>query len=96
MSKKEEKKKIIKRLIELKNLINKHNIYYHTNDRPLITDKEYDELVKENLELESKFPYLKLKSSTSNFVGAKIKNKFEKSVHLSPMHSLANGFKEND
>ena len=34
--------------------------------------------------------------STSTKVGAKILNKFVKSSHLSPMHSLANGFNEED
>ena len=57
---------------------------------------EYDKLVRENLKLESKFPKLKLKSSPNNKVGSIIQNKFNKSIHLSPMHSLANGFNMND
>ena len=93
---KERQKKIVKRLNELANLINKHNYYYHTKDKPIITDWEYDKLVKENLGLESNFPELKLKISPSNKVGSQIKNKFSKSTHLSPMHSLSNGFNQED
>ena len=87
---------IINRLEELAKLINKHNFLYHTKDQPEITDAQYDKLVKENINLESKYPELKLEYSTSNKVGSKIQNKFEKSSHLSPMHSLANGFNEKE
>ena len=45
---KDQNKKIIKRLNELANLINKHNFYYHTKDKPIIDDWEFDKLVKEN------------------------------------------------
>ena len=74
MNKKQnEKKNIIRRLEELANLIDNHNYLYHTKDKPKITDAEYDKLVKENLELESKYPELKLEKSVSKkhsgFVG---------------------------
>ena len=88
--------KIIKRLKELAKLIDKHNYHYHNEDNPKINDAEYDKLVSENLELELKYPKLKLTESTSSKVGGKIQNKFVKSPHLSPMHSLANGFNEED
>jgi DNA ligase (NAD+) len=88
--------KIIKRLKELAKLIDKHNYHYHNEDKPKINDAEYDMLVNENLELEKKYPKLKLTNSTSNKVGSKIKNKFVKSSHISAMHSLANGFNERD
>ncbi len=97
MSKKKElQQKITKRLNTLSKLIDKHNYNYHTKDQPVITDYEYDKLVKENLELESKFPELKLKKSPTDKVGYKIQNKFSKIKHLSPMHSLSNGFDEDD
>ena len=73
MNKKDEQKqKIIKRLNELASLINDHNYHYHTKDKPIINDWEYDKLVNENVKLETKFPNLKLKSSPSNKVGNKI------------------------
>ena len=39
---------IIKRLKELARLIEKHNHYYHNEDKPKISDAEYDKLVREN------------------------------------------------
>ena len=93
---KDHARKIIKRLNELNNLINEHNHHYHTKDKPIINDWEYDKLVKENLELESKFPKLILEKSALNKVGSQIHSKFSKSTHLSAMHSLSNGFNEED
>ena len=60
MTTEEKKRKIIERLKKLSKLIQKHNYHYHTNDKPLITDREYDLLIKENNKLESTFPNLKL------------------------------------
>ncbi len=96
MQKKSRDHKILNRLNELANLIKKHNHLYHNEDRPKISDVEYDKLVRENQELEKKYPQLKLNNSPSNEIGSKVKSKFEKSIHLSPMHSLANGFNELD
>ena len=96
IKKKDIKKNISNRLKELAKLIEKHNYYYHTKDKPIINDRDYDKLVIENSELESTYPDLKLKKSPSNKVGSLIENKFTKSNHLSPMHSLSNGFNEND
>ncbi len=96
MTAKENENKIKIRIRHLSELIDKHNYHYHTEDKPIISDNEYDKLVKENLELELKYPKLKLKSSPNNKVGSVIQNKFKKSIHLSPMHSLANGFNIND
>ena len=82
MQKKSRDHKILNRLNELANLIKKHNHLYHTEDRPKISDVEYDKLVRENQELEKKYPQLKLNNSPSNEIGSKIKSKFEKSIHL--------------
>ena len=47
MNKKTDFQKIKNRLKELAYLIDKHNTHYHQNDKPLISDWEYDELVIE-------------------------------------------------
>ena len=96
MTIKKKDQKIINRLKELAILIEKHNFHYHSKDKPIISDKEYDQLVKENLDLELNFPKLKFKSSPNNKVGGRIQNKFVKANHLSPMYSLSNGFNEED
>ena len=47
---------IKKRVVELIQEINQHNIYYYTNDNPIISDSEYDELVRELIQIEKKNP----------------------------------------
>ena len=53
-----EEKKIEGRLKTLAILISKHNKLYHQKDKPEIPDKDFDKLVRENNELENKFPHL--------------------------------------
>ena len=87
---------ISKRLKNLASLIHKHNKLYHQKDKHQITDKDFDKLVKENNELERKFPHLILENSPNKFVGGHPSKKFEKIIHKLPMLSLANAFNKND
>ena len=88
MQKKEIEKVYIKRINELK----KHNKAYFEDDNPLISDKDYDDIKQEILELESKYDYLKSKHSPSKKVGYEPSSKFKKVIHDIPMLSLANAF----
>ena len=87
---------IIIRLRKLSELIKKHNIHYHQEDRPKITDSKYDSLVKENNDLEKLYPHLILDDSPNNQIGAKPLKKFNKITHRTPMLSLANAFNQKD
>ena len=87
---------ITTRLIKLAKLIEKHNFHYHENDKPIISDKDFDSLIKENNELEKKFPHLILKNSPNKIVGSKPASKFKKINHKKPMLSLANAFNHKD
>jgi len=91
-----EEKKIKNRLERLSRIINKHNFLYHQKDNPKISDKEYDDYVKENNKLEKKYPHLKLNNSPNTIVGSSIANKFKKIEHKSAMLSLANAFNKKD
>ena len=87
---------ITNRLRKLSELIKKHNVHYHQDDRPKITDAEYDSLVKENNDLEKLYPHLILKDSPNNQIGARALKKFVKITHRTPMLSLANAFNQKD
>ena len=89
-------KKVISELKILAKLIKKHNIHYHQNDKPIISDKDYDDLVKKNNKLEKDYPHLILKDSPNSFVGSQPLNKFSKISHKEPMLSLANAFNQED
>ena len=68
----DKEEKILKRLRELSDLIKKHNYNYHTLDNPKITDREFDKLVKENDNLEKKYPSLVLNDSPNKNYGGKV------------------------
>ena len=76
-------------------LLNKYNKHYYQNQKPLVSDKEYDEIKNEILEIEKKHGIKNLKSPTIK-VGYKPSKKFEKFKHKVKMLSLSNAFKEED
>lgn len=84
------------RIEELKALLNKYNQAYFEDNSPLISDVEYDALLKELIELETAFPEYLTNDSPSQKVGASLSVAFQKVPHRSPMLSLANAFNEED
>ena len=78
------------------NEFKKHNKLYYENSSPKISDKEFDKLKKEILELEKKYTYLKSNFSPSQVVGFKPSKNFLKFKHRQQMLSLSNAFKKED
>ena len=76
--------------------IKKHNDFYFNKDQPVISDKDYDNLKKEIIELQNKYKFLKDQKPLENLVGSPPTNKFKKVKHLRPMLSLSNAFDKND
>ena len=80
---------------KIKSLIEYNKSYYDAN-KSLVTDKEYDELKKDILTLESNYSFLDSKNSPSKTVGFKPSKNFQKLPHKVPMLSLSNAFDEED
>lgn len=78
------------RVEKLRKEIEYHNYRYYTLNDPIITDYEYDMLVKELQSLEEKYPSLKSPNSPTQRVGAKILEGFSPIRHPSLMYSLDN------
>ncbi len=76
--------------------IRHHDALYYQQDRPVISDTEYDKLRRELEELEKKFPQLQTQDSPTQKVGAPPLEKFAKVKHSLPMLSLNNAFSEED
>ncbi len=74
----------------------KHNKLYFELSSPKVTDKYYDQLKKEILDLENKYYYLKNVSSPSNSLGYTPSKNFIKSKHRVKMLSLSNAFNKDD
>ena len=71
-----------------------HAARYHRDDAPVISDADYDALVRRNAELEAAHPELVRPDSPSRTVGAAPAAGFGKVVHSRPMLSLDNAFAE--
>jgi DNA ligase (NAD+) len=85
-----------KRIKELRELINYHNKQYYVYDNPVISDAEYDKLMRELEELERKFPELVTPDSPTQRVGGEPLPYFTQVVHRVPMMSLSNAFDEGE
>jgi DNA ligase (NAD+) len=84
------------RLMRLAKDIARHNKLYHDRDAPEISDAEFDALVRENAELEARFPHLVRADSPSRAVGAATTSSLAKVPHARPMLSLENAFSEEE
>jgi DNA ligase (NAD+) len=85
-----------KRIKELSNEIEIHNHNYYVNDKPTISDYEFDKLLEELISLEKQHPDLLLPTSPSQRVGGKITKEFKSVKHTYPMLSLSNSYSTED
>ncbi len=84
-------------LMRLAKQIARHDLLYHAEDAPEITDQEYDALVRRNAELEAAFPHLVREDSPSKNVGHAIATSpLCKVTHEVRMMSLDNGFSDEE
>ena len=65
----QDKESIKKLYVDKIKKLNKHNRLYYSKDKPVITDKEYDDIKKSVLELENKYNFLSDKNSPSKNIG---------------------------
>jgi DNA ligase (NAD+) len=77
---------------ELVDLINNHRAAYYQSNTSLISDAEYDALMRELEKLEAKYPQLITGDSPTQSVGGEASQTFQPSVHLEKMMSLDNVF----
>ena len=74
--------------------IDAHNRLYYLEDRPRVSDAEYDALLRELQALEAAHPSLRRADSPTQRVGSPPAEGFETHSHLSPMLSLDNAMDE--
>lgn len=85
------------RVQELREQIRYHNYRYFVLDDPVISDAEYDRLMRELKELEEAYPELVTPDSPTQTVGAQLyETTFEAVPHPSRMFSLGNAFSRED
>ncbi len=80
------------RIEELRKTINYHSKKYYDEDKPEITDYEYDMLMNELKKLEKENPQYITKDSPTQKVGGHAKEDFKKVTHEVPLQSLQDIF----
>src|SRR5580698_6122503 len=81
-----------KEIQELTQAIEKHNQQYYVLNDPVISDEEYDRLLKKLIDLEEAFPALKSPDSPTQRVGEKIAGNLPTVKHSLPMLSIDNTY----
>ena len=88
--------KIRSRILALRAEVISHQQAYHLLDAPVISDAQYDALVRELEGLESRYPELAPGPSPVDQVGFAPKREFSEVRHRVPMLSLNNAFSDED
>jgi DNA ligase (NAD+) len=81
---------------KLRDEIERHEHLYYVLDQPVITDAEYDALVRRLQELENAHPELVTPDSPTQRVGGKPREGLQRVEHSTPMLSLDNALNEQE
>ena len=85
-----------KKIAQLRRSIDRHNYLYYVEAKPEVTDREYDRLMRELIDLEKTFPGLVSPDSPSRRVGGEPVKEFRTIEHKVPMLSLDNTYSKDD
>jgi len=89
-------KDIKKKIEELRKIINRHNKKYYVDNRPEISDREYDTLLDELKKLEQLHPELITPDSPTQRVGGEVIKEFKTVEHRVPMLSMDNTYSPDE
>jgi len=81
-----------KKIQQIAVILEEHNYRYYVLDQPTISDKEYDDLLKNLIELEEQFPDLKDLNSPTQRIGSKLAATAKPVKHQTKMYSLDNTY----
>jgi DNA ligase (NAD+) len=81
---------------ELAELVRRADYAYYVEARPITSDREYDKLYRELVDLEQQFPQLATADSPTQRVGGQPLTEFKPVQHLAPMMSLDNTYSESE
>jgi DNA ligase (NAD+) len=84
------------RMAELRRQIEWHNRRYYQEDAPTISDRDYDQIYRELVDLEKRFPNLAAPDSPTQRVGGQPLKAFTQITHRVPMLSLDNTYSEDE
>ena len=80
------------RILQLREALHRHNYNYYILNTPTISDREFDELLRELSDLEARHPEMDDPNSPTQRVGSDLSQEFDTFVHVRPMLSLSNTY----
>ena len=84
------------RIVALRRELEQHNYNYYVLSAPTISDREFDEKMKELEKLEAEHPEFYDADSPTQRVGSDLTKEFRQVAHRYPMLSLGNTYSEED
>lgn len=84
------------RIMQLRRELHEHNYKYYVLNQPEISDQDFDFMMHELQDLETKHPELADPNSPTQRVGSDLSHEFQQVTHKYPMLSLANTYNEQD
>jgi len=91
-----DKQAIKKKILDLSAELEEHNYNYYVKSAPIISDYEFDVLLKELERLEKENPEFAFENSPTKRVGGDITKKFATVKHIYPMLSLSNTYSKEE
>jgi DNA ligase (NAD+) len=85
-----------KRIVELRDLLDRANVAYYVDAQPIMSDRDYDGLMKELIGLEQQHPDLADVNSPSQRLGDQPIAGFKNVRHAVPMQSIDNTYSIED
>ena len=86
----------ISRILQLRQALHEHNHRYYVLNQPVIGDQEFDFLMRELQDLETKHPDMYDANSPTQRVGSDLNKEFTQVAHKYPMLSLANTYNQQE
>jgi DNA ligase (NAD+) len=85
-----------KRILQLREELDKHNYSYYVLNQPTISDYDFDIMMEELVKLEKGFPEFLDENSPSQRIGSDINREFKQVAHKYQMLSLSNTYTEEE
>lgn len=84
------------RIEQLRRELHRHNQLYYVQNSPEISDREFDNLMRELSDLERQHPEYADPNSPTQRVGSDLNHEFRQIVHKHPMLSLSNTYSKEE
>jgi len=87
---------IKKNIEKLRQDIRLHDYKYYVENKPEISDQQYDSILNKLKDIEKEYPQFSSKDSPTQKIGEQVLSGFKKIQHISPMFSMDNTYSADE